>query len=317
MKLSQVITQYVTFRQAMEKKFETPAYYLKAFCRMVGEHINIEEVTSEQVNNFLGSSALITRNWYGKYNALFGFYKFAISRGSVLSSPLPTSKPQLTQSLVPYIYTQEELRRLLDATTSYREPTAWDKLEPHTFRAILLLLYGAGLRRGEALSLTLADVDLDAALLTIRNTKFNKSRFVPLGPQLNQAMLQYLIKRKQTNLSQAGNALFFVGRTGQPISIGAIGKAFRRLCIYASIIRTDNMRFQPRLHDLRHTFAVHRLTEWYQEGRDVQRLLPRLATYMGHINLSSTQVYLTMTPELLQEANRRFEQYVFKEANHD
>ena len=81
--------------------------------------------------------------------------------------------------------------------------------------------------------------------------------------------------------------------------------------------RSDGARYQPRLHDLRHSFAVHRLTSWYRQGADVQTLLPYLSTYLGHVNLAATQVYLTMTPELLQEAARRFQQYAFEERYHD
>ncbi|MEW6737926.1 MAG: tyrosine-type recombinase/integrase [Acidobacteriota bacterium] len=215
------------------------------------------------------------------------------------------------------MYSQDELRQLLDATKSYRKQTLQHRLEPHSFRAILLLLYGAGLRISEALSLRLEDVNLIEGILTIHNTKFNKSRLVPLGFQLNQAMVQYMLKRKQDSHSQSHKSPFFVGRCGKPISIGTIEHSFRRLCSYTGIQRTDNASYQPRLHDMRHTFAVHRLTQWYQEGKDVQRLLPRLATYLGHINLSSTQVYLTMTPQLLQQANKLFEQYALKEVSHD
>ena len=88
---------------------------------------------------------------------------------------------------------------------------------------------------------------------------------------------------------------------------------FKRLRDHTGIHRTDGGRYQPRLHDLRHSFAVHRLISWYQQGANVQQLLPNLSVYLGHVNVASTQVYLTMTPELLQEANARFERYARKE----
>lgn len=317
MRLSTVITQYVTLKKSMGNKFKEAERQLISFCSSVGDNIEIEVITSEQVANFLSTPSQITGYWHQKFYTLRSFYKYAISRGYVRTSPLPTIIPKLPQPFVPYIYTHEELRRLLNATEFYRKKTLKDKLEPHTFRAILLLLYGAGLRRSEALSLTLADVDLSAAVLYIRNTKFNKARLVPLGTQLNQAMVQYLMRRKQNNPSQAENAPFFVGRTGRPVTTSTIDRSFRMLCTYAEICRSDNARYQPRLHDLRHTFAVNRLIEWYRDGKDVQKLLPKLATYMGHIEISSTQVYLTMTPELLQEASQRFEQYAFKEVDRD
>ncbi|MHC4228925.1 MAG: tyrosine-type recombinase/integrase [Planctomycetota bacterium] len=169
----------------------------------------------------------------------------------------------------------------------------------------------------EAVALTFGDVDLPNAMLTVRNTKFNKTRLVPLGSDLNQVMTQYLTQRPQASHSQHPDATFFVLRRGTPVSVQIVEQNFRRLCQYTGVHRCDGARYQPRLHDLRHSFAVHRLTSWYQQGADVQILLPYLSTYLGHVNLAATQVYLTMTPELLQEASRRFQQYAFEEMHHD
>jgi site-specific recombinase XerD len=102
---------------------------------------------------------------------------------------------------------------------------------------------------------------------------------------------------------------FFVTRTGHAPSLARLERVFRRLCAHAGIARPGPTRWQPRLHDMRHSFAVHRLVDWYREGADVQAYLPLLATYLGHLNVTGTQAYLTMTPELLTEAARRFERY--------
>ena len=110
-----------------------------------------------------------------------------------------------------------------------------------------------------------------------------------------------------------GPAPFFTIRSGARVQQHALEDRFRRICELAGVRRSDGARYQPRLHDLRHTFAVHRLTSWYRQGADVQRLLPQLSVYLGHVYLSSTQVYLSMTPELLQEAGARFEKYARKE----
>jgi integrase/recombinase XerD len=223
--------------------------------------------------------------------------------------------PKLPARLVPYVYTRDELHRLVHATTSYRKQHR--KLEPHTLRAIVLVLYGAGLRVSEAVALPLGDVDMPDALLTIRNTKFNKTRLVPLSSDLQQVMAQYLTQRQEAGHSQSPCAPFFVLRQGTPVSVQLVEQTFRHLCEYAGVRRTDGARSQPRLHDLRHSFAVHRLIAWYRQGADVQHLLPYLSTYLGHVNIVATQVYLTMTPELLQEASIRFEQYAFEEVHHD
>ena len=182
---------------------------------------------------------------------------------------------------------------------------------------LLLILYGAGLRLGEAINLTLADVDLSQALLIIRGTKFNKTRLVPLGAQLTQSLSQYAIQRQQDGHSQNPQTPFFIGNNGKAIKKVTFQAVFALIREKAGVRRTDHDRFHPRLHDLRHTFAVHRLMEWYKEGADVQKWLPVLSVYLGHTQLAATSVYLTMTPALLEEAGRRFQNYAFKEDSHD
>ena len=184
-------------------------------------------------------------------------------------------------------------------------------MEAHTFRTLLLLLYGAGLRVSEALSLNLRDVGLQEAVLVIRDTKFFKTRLVPLGRELNDVITEYAKQRKKAKHSQSGDAPFFVTRLGARVPLYLLQRGFRRLRTQAGVRREDGARYQPRLHDLRHAAAVHRLTAWYREGKNVQRLLPLLSTYLGHVDIVSTQLYLTVTPEVLHEANKRFAKYVF------
>ena len=183
-------------------------------------------------------------------------------------------------------------------------------MEAPTFRALLLLLYGAGLRRGEALRLTATDVDLRDALLTVRDSKFYKSRLVPVGQQLSQALQEYATWREAKATAQRPDSTFLVNRDGTPLAVKTAHKAFNSLRQAAGISAANARGVQPCFHSLRHTFAVHRLTSWYRQGADVQRLLPFLSAYLGHANLSGTQVYLSMTPELLQQASQRFEHYM-------
>jgi integrase/recombinase XerD len=314
-KLQDLSTQYVAFRKALGEHGASAESVLKTFCRQMGPEIDVAEIRADHVTAFLAGTSPVTRYWHRKYGVLRGFYRYAISRGFVAASPLPPTVPKLPARFVPYVYTRDELHRLLHATTAYRKQHR--QLEPHTLRAIVLLLYGAGLRVSEAVALTLGDVDLPEAILTVRNTKFHKTRLVPLGPDLQQAMAHYLTQRHAAGHSQSRSAPFFVVRRGAPVSIQLVQQTFRRLCAYAGVRRTDGARYQPRLHDLRHSFAVHRLTAWYRQGADVQHLLPGLSTYLGHVSLAATQVYLTMTPELLEEASRRFARYAFEEVGHD
>jgi integrase/recombinase XerD len=315
MKLKELIAHYVAFRKSMGEGFESAESLLKTFCRRMGEETDVMDVKAERVQAFLAGIGPLTRYWHRKYDLLRGLYRYAISRGLVATSPLPATVPKPPERFVPYIYTREELSRLFNSTGAYRKDHR--KLEAHTLRAILLLLYGAGLRVSEAVALTLGDVDLPGAVMTIRETKFNKTRLVPLGPELNQVLAQYATRRNEAGHAQSKSAPFFVLRRGGRVPVHLVQQIFRRLREYAGVSRADGARYQPRLHDLRHSFAVHRLTSWYQEGADVQKLLPRLATYLGHVNLAATQIYLTMTPELLHEASVRFEQYAFAEVRHD
>ncbi|WP_316679261.1 tyrosine-type recombinase/integrase [Ralstonia chuxiongensis] len=188
---------------------------------------------------------------------------------------------------------------------------------PHrglVLRAGLVLLYGAALRLGEALSVTIADVDLSASLLQVRETKFFKSRLVPLGQDLTSVLSGYLVLRKDQH-PVSETSPFFCCRDGRPVPRHLAEAAFRRARDYAGIKRGGGPRCQPRLHDLRHSGVVHRLVAWYRSGVDLQDLLPKLATYLGHVDLHATQRYLTMTPELLREASLRFEHYAM-EAHH-
>ena len=220
----------------------------------------------------------------------------------------PTLVPKRPQPFVPYIYSREELLRLLEATSLCEHPRS--KVRAYTYRTLILLLYGAGLRISEALTLTLNDVSLAPGVIQIRESKFYKARLVPLGPDLVKALTSYANQRKKDHSAEPATP-FFVTRTGSGLTRRAADAIFSRLRRHARVQRPDGGRFQPRLHDLRHSFAVHRLISWYRRGADVQRLLPQLATYLGHVHIAATQHYLTMTPELLREASQRFERHAW------
>jgi site-specific recombinase XerD len=238
---------------------------------------------------------------------LAGFYRFALARSYATTSPLPEFKPNLPPPQTPYIYSRDELRRLLDATTMVDTPCS--RLQVMMYRTLLLMLYGAGLRVSEAIHLTVADVNLIDNTLMVRNTKFYNTRLVPIGPQLASVLTAYYTERSKLPMPKGRDSGFLCSRTGNPQTYQHIVTLFQRIRTAAGIVCPPNEPRPPRLHDLRHTAAVHRVVAWYRSGKDVQQLLPRLATYLGHVNIASTQRYLHMTPELLQAASRRFEAY--------
>lgn len=308
MMLRDAIRQYIAWRRAHGAKFAGSAYTLQRFLNSIDMEVDCDAVTPVQVARFLSGNGRLTRYRSEKYCVLLGFYRYATSRGFAKSSPLSNDEPRPPPSLPPYVYSHDELRRLF-ASIEISQRRAF-KLDAETFRTLLLLLYGAGLRRGEALRLTLADVDLLASVLTIRETKFYKSRLVPVGRQLNDALTAYASLRVRRVLPSGNESSFLAYRDGTPLARSTILQAFGVLLRVAGVDCSDRTRQSPCLHSFRHSFAVHRLTAWYREGADVQRLLPILSTYMGHKDPSGTQVYLSMTPELLHQAALRLERYL-------
>jgi site-specific recombinase XerD len=307
MTVAQVVEQYIQHKRSLGMRFSSQAVMLRAFGRQAGA-IAMTAVSRDQVRAFLDRGGTATYYWRSKHSVLSGLYQYAIPRGLAVTNPLPAVLPKLPPRFVPYIYPETELRRLLETAASCCS-SPHSVLDGDTLRTLLLLLYGAGLRISEALALTVTDVDQGEQLLTIYKSKFYKTRLVPIGPRLAGALAEYAKRREQRKNTSPSRA-FFLDTTGQPVTRGQAETVFRRLRSLAGVVRRDGARYQPRLHDLRHTFAVHRLTCWYREGADVQRLLPKLSTYLGHVALSCTQRYLTMTPELLNEAGKRFEAYV-------
>lgn len=313
MKLTELTTRYIDFKRATGMRFGSEAWVLRAFCRAMGD-IDINAVRPEAVLIYIAGDGPVTSFWHHKFKILNGFYRYAIARGYTHTSPLPTTVPQCPPPHPPYIYTVDELRRLLAATDRLHTPTS--PLQAITFRTLLLLLYGTGVRIGEALALTLADVDLRDSLLLVRDSKFCKTRVVPAGPKLTAQLETYAQQRRQRPCPTGEGSAFFATRTGHPLFYTRVNRVFQQLRTWAGIQRQDGARYQPRLHDLRHTAAVTRVVAWYRAGADLQRLLPQLATYLGHTDITGTQRYLTMTPELLDEASRRFERYAFSEDHH-
>jgi integrase/recombinase XerD len=308
MNLKLATLEYVALKQSMGMKFETEATILRAFVKQMGDAVAVATVTFKDVLRYLNGrkAGPVTLFWHRKHDALKGFWEFAIRRGYADRSPVPVRRAKEPVRFVPYIYTRKELKSLLDGVTSYQKK--WLKLEPATLRAMLLLIYGAGLRTSEALHLTCADVDLSGMTLTIRESKFYKTRRIALNVQLCGVLSEYDHNRRQSEHDRGDAAPFFTYKDGGSVARFVLEDAFLRLRNHVGVKR-QNARYQPRLHDLRHTFAVHRLTAWYRTGADVQSLLPGLSTHLGHLCLKGTQRYLTMTPELLAEASLRFEGY--------
>ncbi len=315
MMLSEAVDAYIALKQSLGAVFSTDARILRAFARVLG-NVPVRDIDPETTRAFCRGKGAPTRWWQRKDETLRGFFVWLVGRGYLAACPLPAHRPRVPRSFRPHIYTRDELQRLLDATAVLKHDRF--PLREATFRTLLLLLYGAGLRSGEALRLRCCDVDLRDRVLAVNNTKFFKSRLVPVGVALADALAAYADQRRHLPMPAASGSAFFASPAGTPVSRGQLERAFARVRVHAGLQGPPGRR-GPRLHDLRHTFAVHRLVSWYREGADVHASLPLLATYLGHVRLAGTQAYLPMTAELLDEASKRFARYagVDSQENHD
>lgn len=200
----------------------------------------------------------------------------------------------------PHIYSPTEVHALLVVATQL--PPA-NSLRPLTYRTLLGLLNSTGIRIGETFALNLEDLYSDRQSLYIAEGKFRKARWVPLSSSTGDALRQY-VQRRQRISPCAPDSPLLLNQCSRRLHYPTVQHTFRHLLSQCGIpLHKDT---GPRIHDLRHTFAVHRLLAWYRDGQDVQARLPWLATYLGHVDIQSTQVYLRATAELLEQVDRRF-----------
>ena len=201
------------------------------------------------------------------------------------------------------MFTDAQIRDLLQRATSLDGPAFRGVL----FRALLLVMYCTGVRPGEALRLRMKDVDLDRGVLFIAESK-GRARWVPFERSLERELGRYVVARRAI-AAEGSDDPFFVDPRGRALRSKTAGYTVRALLVDAGLKPTVG-RVGPRPYDLRHTFAVHRLTRWYRSGVDINGRLPWLSAYMGHINILGTETYLTATPELLAIASNRFGRHV-------
>lgn len=209
-----------------------------------------------------------------------------------------------SRRVTPHIYSDKEIAALLDAAGKLRPAGG---LRPHTYVTLLGLLLSAGLRISEALQLGCSDIDFDDGVLTVRRTKFRKSRLVPLHPSTVTALAKYARKRDE-HFPGTPVPAFFVNEPGKPLRASTVASTFCVLRDQLGWTRDRDGR-RPRLHDMRHTMAVCTLLRWYREGMDVDRKMPALSTYLGHVEVRDTYWYLTAVPELMAITAARFEAY--------
>ncbi|MBS0436042.1 MAG: tyrosine-type recombinase/integrase [Proteobacteria bacterium] len=221
----------------------------------------------------------------------------------VLPAEVGLHRRVVQQERRPHLFSEAEIERLLEAARTF--PSRNAPLRPIALHAMITLAYCAGLRLGEIASLTLGDLDQENGLLEIRDTKFFKSRRLPLASSTLAVLQNYLEARAATGAPTVPDApMWWTPLRRCAYAYGQIEKLLVSVMRRAGLKPAHGQR-GPRVHDLRHTFVAHRMMQWYREGVDAQTRLPHLSTYLGHKDISSTLVYLNITPELLQQASER------------
>lgn len=302
--LAPYLHQFVAEKRTLGCKYQTQAAILRPFDRFLAE----QEVATPDLSKPLLEAWMRKRSHesprthQGRICVARQFCLFLVRRGFRPYVPDPRLGPKERSSFVPYIFTPEEINRLLAAADAIRSHLRCPHRE-RIFPLIFRLLYGCGLRIGEVLHLQVGAVDLDRGLLTIRQAKFRKDRLVPVAPSLTARLRGYARACLRVT---APPALFFPAPDRGPFCHRAISNVFRTLLWQCGISYQGRGR-GPRLHDLRHTFAVHRLMRWYREGQDLDVALPMLATYLGHVSLSGTQRYLHLTAQLYPDLSARLD----------
>lgn len=298
--LTSALDDYLDLRRSMGFKLERAAKLLAqfvAYCEAAG-------ATTVTIRLAIGWATLPegkNPNWLAqRLSVVRGFARHLVLFDPRTEVPPTDLLPGRSNRATPYLYSEDEVRRLMVATGQLRSP-----LRQVSFSTLVGLLWVTGMRIGEALKLDRQDVDLAHELLVVRDSKFGKSREIPIHESTTAALRCYA-KRRDELCSQVNSPAFFVSLAGTRIRYDNFHVAFLRLLRDARIARRLAAR-RPRPHDLRHSFAVRTLIDWYRDGGDIEPRLPQLSTYLGHLHPANTYWYLSAAPELLGLAADRLE----------
>ena len=301
--------RFVAHKRALGRKYNTEEFALRLLVRFTQERgvLWLDQLTPALLDEFLASRP---RRRPRSFNHLVGIVgcllDWAVGQQLIEASPLRTRRRRVSATRVPFIFDKAQARRLLTAAAALPDNPRALQRGP-TYHVTFALCYGLGLRAGEVCGLRIGDVDRSRNLLTVRGGKFGKSRLVPHGPRIGRLVGEHLERRNRGGELKARSPLFtFDGH--RPVNPSSASQTFHRLVGELGIEAPVGVA-APTLHGLRHSFAVGCLLRWYREGLDPAARLHQLSTFMGHVDPTSTAVYLTITPALMEEASRRFEAF--------
>jgi integrase len=299
------VDDFLVYKRALGRKYVTEQATLRLLVDFAEDHgiVGLDELTGPLLERFVASRP---RHRARSFNHLVGvlgtFFDWTVVQGRLPVSPLQRVRRRETDERLPFILDITQARLLLGAAAALRDnPRGMGRGAVH--HGIFALCYGLGLRAGEACGLRIDDVDTDRQLIVVRGGKFGKSRLVPHGPRIGELLARHVQRR-----GGHGQDPLFSFDGARCVNPMTPSQVFHRLVVELHFPVPDGVA-APRLHSLRHSFAVGCLLRWYREGVDPASRLYRLSTFMGHVSPISTAVYLRITPQLLTEGAARFEAY--------
>jgi integrase/recombinase XerD len=301
--LRQSMEEYLAMRRSLGFKLHEAGLRLKDFVSFMEER-RARRITSALALTWAqrprGVQPVI---WAQRLGVVRDFARYLSAFYARTEIPPAELLPHRYRRRAPYLYTNREVQKILAATLELYPPSG---LSRWTYHTLIGLLSATGMRPGEALNLKLKDIDLKECVLTVRSSKFDKSRWVVIHPSTRNAMARYLRHRERC-LAGSAEAHVFLTTQGTPLREGSAAHTFRRLTHKIGLCGSRTQR-DPRLMDFRHRFAVRTLVRFYRSGKDPQRWLPVLSTHLGHAWTKETYWYIQQHPDLMRQAMKRLEQ---------
>lgn len=305
-KIHDCLDQYVATRRALGFSFYEPALSLAHFVNFMGQ-AHAKWITSDLALRWSMQPGNVQRaTWARRLGHVRGFARWMRAIDDRTEVPTARLLSARRRRNPPHIYTEQEIEDLLRKASKLSSATGMRAL---SYSTLISLLVATGLRPSEAMSLNDKDVDLNDGILSIRDSKFGKSRFVPVHESTRLALKRYVDQRNRICCQRQDDA-FLVNEHGRRLNASSTRRMFIRLSQATGLrpTRSDGRYGRgPRLQDFRHTFATNRMVNWYREGKDVALELPKLSTYLGHVDVSLTYWYVEAVPELLDLAAKRLE----------
>ena len=301
--LRRAVQEYLILRRNLGFKLRDAGKLLQAFVSFMEEQ-HAPYITTKLALTWAQQPSIVQpAEWARRLSVVRIFARHRSATDPRTQIPPEGLLPYRPKRARPYLYSTQEIRGLLRAALSL---PARGGLRPWTYYCLFGLLSVTGMRIGEARNLELQDVDLRAGVLTIRSGKFGKSRLIPIHASTRRVLADYVARRDRQWAAHPVSSYVFLSNWGNQLDVGEIHRTFYRLSRLLGL-RGPSDSHGPRLHDMRHRFAVMTLLRWYRYGKDAERKLPYLSAYLGHVHVSDTYWYLSAWPELMREAMSRLE----------